>query len=118
VALYPQGCLFRSWAMQALDKANRPWRLAFVSHSLSAVEAIAAQGLAVTVVKSGTLPSRLRRLTERDGLPPLPCAEIRLHRAPKLSRAATLLADHLVVSLSEPARSKVARRLKLGTFRA
>ena len=35
VALYPQGCLFRSWAMQALDKANRPWRLAFVSHSLS-----------------------------------------------------------------------------------
>ena len=29
-------------AMQALDKANRPWRLAFVSHSLSAVEAIAA----------------------------------------------------------------------------
>ena len=58
VALYPQGCLFRSWAMQALDNANRPWRLAFVSHSLSAVEAIAAQGLAVTVVKSGTFPVR------------------------------------------------------------
>ena len=60
VALYPQGCLFRSWAMQALDKAHRPWRLAFVSHSLSAVEAIAAQGLAVTVVKSGTFPSSLQ----------------------------------------------------------
>jgi hypothetical protein len=54
VALYPQGCLFRSWAMQALDKANRPWLLAFVSQSLSAVEAIAALGLAATVVKSGT----------------------------------------------------------------
>jgi DNA-binding transcriptional LysR family regulator len=110
VALYPQGCLFRSWAMQALDKANRPWRLAFVSHSLSAVEAIAALGLAVTVVKSGTFPSRLRCLSERDGLPPLPRAEIRLHRAPKLSRAATLLADHLVASLAEPVRSKVVRR--------
>ena len=110
VALYPQGCLFRSWAMQALDKANRPWRLAFVSHSLSAVEAIAAQGLAVTVVKSGTFPSRLRRLSERDGLPPLPRAEIRLHRAPKLSRAATLLADHVVASLAGPVRSKVVRR--------
>jgi DNA-binding transcriptional LysR family regulator len=110
VALYPQGCLFRSWAMQALDKANRPWRLAFVSHSLSAVEAIAAQGLAVTVVKSGTFPAKLRRLSERDGLPPLPRAEIRLHRAPKLSRAATLLADHLVASLAEPVRSKVVRR--------
>src|SRR5215216_1414743 len=110
VALYPQGCLFRSWAMQALDKANRPWRLAFVSHSLSAVEAIAAQGLAVTVVKSGTFPSGLRRLSKRDGLPPLPRAEIRLHRAPKLSRAATLLADHLVASLAGPVRAKTSRR--------
>src|SRR5262249_8095190 len=73
VALYPQGCLFRSLAIQALDKANRPWRLAFVSHSLAAVEAIAALGLAVTVVKSGTFPSSLRRLSARDGLPPLPC---------------------------------------------
>ncbi|MFN5122947.1 MAG: LysR substrate-binding domain-containing protein, partial [Bradyrhizobium sp.] len=81
VALYPQGCLFRAWAMQALDEADRPWRLAFVSHSLAAVEAIAAQGLAVTVVKSGTCPPALRRLTSRDGLPRLPRAEIRLHRA-------------------------------------
>jgi DNA-binding transcriptional LysR family regulator len=110
IALYPQGCLFRRWAIEALDKANRPWRLAFVSHSLSAVEAIAAQGLAVTVVKSGTFPARLRRLSERDNLPPLPRAEIRLHRAPKLSRAAALLADHLVASLAEPARRNVARR--------
>jgi DNA-binding transcriptional LysR family regulator len=102
VALYPQGCLFRSWAMQALDAAKRPWRLAFVSHSLSAVEAIAAQGLAVTVVKSGTFPPALRRLTARDGMPRLPRAEIRLHRAQNLSRAASLLADHLVTALRQP----------------
>jgi DNA-binding transcriptional LysR family regulator len=61
VALYPQGCLFRTWAMQALDAANRPWRLAFVSHSRSAVESLTAQGLAVTVVKEGTFPPTLRR---------------------------------------------------------
>ncbi|UGY13651.1 LysR substrate-binding domain-containing protein [Bradyrhizobium septentrionale] len=108
VALYPQGCLFRSWAMQALDEANRPWRLAFVSHSLSAVEAIAEQGLAVTVVKSGTFPPSLRRLTARDGMPRLPRAEIRLHRAQNLSRAASLLADHLVAALRQPARRSVA----------
>ncbi|WP_454618508.1 LysR substrate-binding domain-containing protein [Bradyrhizobium cenepequi] len=99
VALYPQGCLFRSWAMQALDAAKRPWRLAFVSHSLAAVEAIAVQGLAVTVVKAGTFPPRLRRLSDRDGMPPLPQAEIRLHRAANLSRAASLLADHLAAEL-------------------
>src|SRR5215813_11107280 len=45
IALYPQGCLFRKWAMEALDGSRRRWRLAFVSHSLGAVESIAAQGL-------------------------------------------------------------------------
>jgi DNA-binding transcriptional LysR family regulator len=103
VALYPQGCLFRGWAMQALDATKRPWRLAFVSHSLAAVEAIAVQGLAVTVVKAGTFPPRLRRLSDRDGMPPLPRAEIRLHRAADLSRAASLLADHLAAELRQPA---------------
>ncbi|MBI1220774.1 MAG: LysR family transcriptional regulator [Rhodobacteraceae bacterium] len=103
VALYPQGCLFRKWALEALDAAKRPWRLAFVSHSLGAVEAIATQGLAVTVVKAGTFPSKLRQLSEREGMPPLPAAEIRMHRASNLSPAASLLADHLVACLSKPA---------------
>jgi DNA-binding transcriptional LysR family regulator len=100
VALYPQGCLFRKWAMEALDDAKRRWRLAFVGHSLAAVESIAAQGLAVTVVKNGTFPSRLRRLSERDGLPPLPAADICLHRSANLSRAGALLADHLRAMIS------------------
>lgn len=99
VALYPPGCLFRQWAIEALDAAARPWRLAFVSRTLAAVEAIAAQGLAITVVKVGTLPPRLRVL--RDSLPPLPTADIRLHRARNLSRPAALLADHLQRAISE-----------------
>jgi len=100
LALYPKGCLFRKWAMEALDAAKRPWRLAFVSHSLAAVESIALQGLAVTVVKAGTFPPKLRRLSERDGMPLLPAADIRLHRASSLSRPASLLADHLVQALT------------------
>jgi len=100
LALYPQGCLFRKWAVEALDAAQRPWRLAFISHSLAAVESIAMQGLAVTVVKASTFPSKLRRLSDRDGMPPLPAADIRLHRASNLSRPASLLADHLVEALN------------------
>jgi DNA-binding transcriptional LysR family regulator len=103
VALYPRGCLFRQWAAEALDHAGRVWRLAFVSRTLAAVEAIAAQGLAVTVVKAGTLPPSLRALGPRDGLPPLPAADIRLHRARNLPRPAALLADHLRRGISEPA---------------
>lgn len=103
VALYPPGCLFRQWAADALDAAGRPWRLAFVSRTLAAVEAIAAQGLAITVVKAGTLPPRLRVLSESDGLPPLPAADIRLHRAHNLSHPAALMADHLQRGISGPA---------------
>jgi DNA-binding transcriptional LysR family regulator len=95
VALYPHGCLFRRWAIEALDRSERAWRLAFISHNLSAVEAIAAQGLAVTVVKSSFQPARLQVLSGEHGLPPLPAAEIRLHRAPSLSKAGALLADRL-----------------------
>jgi DNA-binding transcriptional LysR family regulator len=108
VALYPQGCLFRKWAMEALDGARRRWRLAFVSHSLAAVESIAAQGLAVTVVKSGTFPAKLRLLSERDGMPPLPAADICLHRAARLSPAGALLADHLRTAISDGARAMPA----------
>lgn len=102
VALYPQGCLFRKWAMEALDASQRPWRLAFTSHSLAAVEAVAAQGLAVTVVKAGTFPPRLRPLSERGGMPALPAADICLHRSPNLSRAGALLADHLAAAIATP----------------
>jgi DNA-binding transcriptional LysR family regulator len=102
VALHPPGCLFRKWAMERLDAAKRPWRLAFVTHSLAAAESIAAQGLAVTVAKAGTFPASLRALCERDGVPSLPGAEIRLHRAKGLSRAGSLLADHLAAGLSRP----------------
>jgi len=100
VALYPQGCLLRKWAIEALDAAKRPWRLAFVSHSLAAVESVAAQGLAVTVVKTGTFPTKLRPLSDRDGMPRLPAADICLHRAANLSRAGALLADHLRTNIS------------------
>ena len=110
VALYPQGCLFRKWAIEALDAARRPWRLAFVSHSLAAVESVAAQGLAVTVVKSGTFPSKLRPLSDRDGMPPLPAADIRLHRAENLSAAGRLLADHLRTGIPDRRDEGLLRR--------
>jgi DNA-binding transcriptional LysR family regulator len=111
VALYPQGCLFRQWATDALDGTHRRWRLAFVSHSLAAVESIADQGLAVTVVKSGTFPKKLRLLSEREGMPRLPAADICLHRAPNLSRAASLLAELLVGGIERPVLSLVSPRL-------
>jgi len=107
VALYPPGCLFREWALDALDHAGRRWRLAFVSHSLAAVAAFAAQGLAVTVVKEGTRPRSLVMLGGEAALPPLPSAEIRLHVAPSCDTPVRLLAQHLSEHLGATKRAKV-----------
>lgn len=100
VALYPQGCLFRKWAIEALDQAGLNWRLAFVSHSLGAVEAVAAQGLAVTVVKASTCPATLRVLGPANGLPALPKADIRLHVTDRPGKAVLVLAEHLAAGLA------------------
>src|SRR5262245_31699506 len=99
VALYPSGCLFRQWAIEALDRIGRKWRLAFVSHSLAAVEAIAAQGLAVTVVKESTIARTLRVLGADEALPALPTADIRLHCFSPSATPTRLLAQHLRQSL-------------------
>jgi DNA-binding transcriptional LysR family regulator len=95
LALYPSGCLFREWAIAALDRIQRKWRLAFVSHSLAAVEAFAEQGLAVTVVKESTRPKSLVELGAEAGLPRLPAVDIRLHIAPSCPTPVGFLAQHL-----------------------
>jgi DNA-binding transcriptional LysR family regulator len=99
VALSHSDCLFRSWAVEALNQAGRPWRLAYVSPSLAAAEAIVTQGLAVTVVKGSMLSPSLRRVPFGEQLPQLPGAEIRLHRSAELGRSATSVVDHLACCL-------------------
>lgn len=99
LALYPSGCLFRRWATEALDGAGRAWRLAFVGHGLAAVAAVAAEGLAVTVVKAGAIPRELVPLKTGHDLPALPQADIRLHRSATCPAVAGFLGDQLAAGL-------------------
>jgi DNA-binding transcriptional LysR family regulator len=101
VALSNPNCLFRFWAVDALNEAGRPWRLAYVSPSLAAVEAIVDQGLAVTVIKGSMIGPRLRRLSAGNSVPALPGAEIRLHRSGTLDQSSGLVADLLTRRLRE-----------------
>ena len=95
VALSHPDCLFRAWAIEALDAAARPWRLAYVSPSMAAVESIVAHGLAVSVLKGSMLPPGLRKVQPGPILPMLPDAAIRLHRAGALGPGAGLVVDHI-----------------------
>lgn len=103
LALLKPGNMYREWALDTLNKAKRPWRIVFSSSSIGAVEAAAAAGMAITVVKAGTARPGLRLMSEKDGLPPLPLSEIALHTAPRRQTPASrALADHLVAELKTP----------------
>ncbi len=108
LALAPPGCLHRAWALAALDGNGRRWRIVYESQSLGALEAAVAAGLAIGVGKVGTVDASLQQLGPATGLPPLPDADIALHRAPGLTAPATRLAEHLARELGAEVVAAVA----------
>ena len=88
LALLTAPNMYREWALAALNEAGISWRILFSSSSIGAVEAMAASGACVTVVKAGTARAGLRLLDAGDGLPALPGSEIALHSPAGGSRPA------------------------------
>ena len=81
LALFHPGCRFRQWAIDALGRQARPYRVAYTSMSLAGIEAALRAGLAVSALPRSNVGAGLRILDERDGFPPLPNYEIALRRA-------------------------------------
>lgn len=95
-------CLLRTAAIDALDRAGMPWRVAFTSASLAGIWAAVAAGLGVSVRTPLGLPGSVRALEAQEaGLPALPELGLALHRAeaepaPAVARLATLLRQRLL----------------------
>jgi DNA-binding transcriptional LysR family regulator len=106
LVLAPAPDVYRRRAIAALDAAGRQWQIVFTSPSLAGLQAAVRAGLGLSVLPRGMVPTGALVLSQTEHrLPDLPDTEIVLYKAPgKLSRAATLLAEHIVHSLeSEPA---------------
>lgn len=100
LALLPPGNIFRDAALQALDRAGRSWRLAYVSESIGGLQAAVFAGLAVSVFASSALVSGLRIVGYKELLPELPEVDLILHRSPEhLSPSADSLAEFVISSL-------------------
>jgi DNA-binding transcriptional LysR family regulator len=105
LALYNPPCLFRRAGVEALDAANISWRAAFTTASLQSLWAGVAAGLGITSRMAEGIPSSLRRLGEKDGLPILPKVEVCLHAAqrplhPALSQLRTCVLETTVANLA------------------
>lgn len=105
LAAFRQGCLYRNRAVHALEKAGRPWRIAYECPSLIGIEAALAGGLGVTVLSDLALNSRLRELPSSDLWPPIPPTELALRAASNACSAARELADLIAAFCGREARA-------------
>jgi DNA-binding transcriptional LysR family regulator len=80
LVLFEPPCTFRRLALEALDRAGIPWRIAFTSPSLSGLWAAAAAGLGVTARTELGTPPRVVRCSDRR-LPALPSLAFRVEGA-------------------------------------
>jgi DNA-binding transcriptional LysR family regulator len=69
--LYPPPSISRAVALEALQRAERRWRIVCTSRSLSGLNAAALAGLGITVQAEGVIPPDLNVLPPSPGLPEL-----------------------------------------------
>jgi len=103
VALFETGDIARRYALEALQGAERAYRVVSSSKSLLGLLAVAQAGLAVVGLVDSCVPPGLLRVGEAEGLPALPMLDLSLVSAPgDPGRAAGLLRDFLARELRHP----------------
>ena len=93
--------IYRKRATDSLDRARRPWRVAYTCASLAGQHAAVVAGLGITVLPKDMVPAGLRTLERRKRLPDLHDTEIALLSGRNLPPPARRLHEHIVRSLEE-----------------
>lgn len=88
LALFPEQCIYRRRAIEALTRIGRAWQIDYTSQSPTGLRVAVDQGRAVTITGRRTLPAEWRPLDEDAGLPPLSEAILEIHRSPSIQHPA------------------------------
>jgi DNA-binding transcriptional LysR family regulator len=94
----PAPCVYRKRATESLDRAGKPWRIAYTCGSLAGALAAVKAGLGIAVLPKNMVPHGFRIVDGID-LPDLRDTEIALIATPTQSLAVKRLAEHIVTSL-------------------
>lgn len=93
-------CAVRDTALEALGTCRRPWKVAFSSLSLPALQAAVRAGLGIALLAESAVTSDMRVLGPDDGFPEILPAEIGLYRSKEAnSEAADRLHEFLLEQL-------------------
>ena len=102
LAVFEEDCIFRGWATGALEQTSIPYRIVYVSRSISGILDAVRAGLAIAPVVQSNVPSDLKIVGMEEGLPVLPVSNVVLHKLKKpLSETIDCFADHLIKSFRE-----------------
>lgn len=109
LVLFEAPCVFRTAALDALDRAGIRWHVAFTSQSLAGIWAAVGAGLGVTVRTAVGVPRALQVVDPAAGLPALPSTALWLldasaPGAPQVAELRALLARSIAAVL--PARRR------------
>jgi len=117
LAMLGQQCIFRRSAVQRLEEAGVPYRIAANSPSLNGLWAALLGGLGVTVRTALSLPDGLVSARSLHGLPPIGSLPVTVHRnanskGASADRMASLLTQALELVLQPKPKTKAAGRVR------
>ncbi|MFO1170783.1 MAG: LysR substrate-binding domain-containing protein [Hyphomicrobiaceae bacterium] len=105
-----QGCEYRERMIHALDRIERPWRIAYASQGINSLQTAVLAGWGITALTRRTLLPGMRTLGEAEGLPPLPDVHVGLHyKHASLSTAGVLLASTIMQSLQDSGQADLIK---------
>jgi DNA-binding transcriptional LysR family regulator len=70
--LFPAPCGYRRTALDLLDRAGLPWRIAYSSTSLPSIQAAVIAGLGIGVLGKSSLLPGMKAISTKAGLPGMP----------------------------------------------
>ncbi len=94
--LYPKGCLYRRSIINALTRANLPWRIVYSTSSLLGIQSAIKAGLGISVLSKSTVPEGLEASPSFAYCPDLGSVSIGFcYDANELTSAGHMLLDYL-----------------------
>lgn len=100
LAVFPKGCRVREIAVESLEAAGLPWRVAYSSNQFAALRSAITAGEAIGVLPARAVPADVRTLGVDEGLPVLPAAEIVV----KIGAQAPPVAHRLAATIADAFR--------------
>jgi len=85
LAAFEDDCIFRTWAIEALEKSGISYRIVYVSRSISGLIDAVRAGFAIAPIIRSNVPSDLKIVGLENGLPVLPVSNIVLHKTKKVT---------------------------------